>query len=153
MKLLSPVEEAYLSGTREFTKSQQRYIRYRLRKKLKLIDESRDAAAARLLRLEGGSSLVGRGVAASNNNNYNERWRGEWDFRSIPRVSNPRVLLGHGISNPTLHQKSTNNLHYINYDSILSHNKVQMRLGIRFYKYSRKSGCLLSLWLLSNSLF
>jgi hypothetical protein len=59
MRLLSPVEEAYLNGTRDFTKAQQRYIRYRLKKKLRLLDESRDAAAAAaamLLRLE--SSLV-----------------------------------------------------------------------------------------------
>src|SRR5215210_364062 len=50
MRVLNPVEEAYLSGTRDFTKAQQRYIRYRLKKKLMLLDESRDAAAAQLLR-------------------------------------------------------------------------------------------------------
>jgi hypothetical protein len=57
--LLSKIERAYLSGTREFTKKQQRDIRYRLRKKLKTLGEelqpmgistattieSRDAAA------------------------------------------------------------------------------------------------------------
>ena len=56
MTFLSKVERAYLQGTTEFTKAQQRYIRYRLNKKLKLLDEelqifgilqqkSRDAAA------------------------------------------------------------------------------------------------------------
>jgi hypothetical protein len=62
---LSPIEQAYLNGTRQFTKPQQRYIRYRLNKKLRLLSEeltsfgipkedleSRDAAAARLLRLD-----------------------------------------------------------------------------------------------------
>ena len=63
---LSPIEQAYLKGTRQFTKPQQRYIRYRLNKKLRLLSEeltssfgtpkedleSRDAAAARLLRLD-----------------------------------------------------------------------------------------------------
>lgn len=61
---LSPVEQAYLNGTRQFTKPQQRYIRYRLNKKLRLLSEeltsfgipkdleSRDAAAAGLLRLD-----------------------------------------------------------------------------------------------------
>lgn len=39
MALLSKVEQAYLSGTRDFTKSQQRYMRYRLRKKLRLLNE------------------------------------------------------------------------------------------------------------------
>ena len=51
VRLLSRVEQAYLNGTRDFTKAQQRYIRYRLKKKLRLIDESRDAAAAQLQRL------------------------------------------------------------------------------------------------------
>lgn len=62
---LSPIEQAYLNGTRQFTKPQQRYIRYRLNKKLRLLSEeltsfgipkedleSRDAAAALLLRLD-----------------------------------------------------------------------------------------------------
>ena len=63
---LSPIEQAYLKGTRQFTKPQQRYIRYRLNKKLRLLSEeltssfgipkedleSRDAAAAGLLRLD-----------------------------------------------------------------------------------------------------
>jgi hypothetical protein len=39
VRLLSPVEQAYLNGTREFTKSQQRYIRCRLRKKLRVMGE------------------------------------------------------------------------------------------------------------------
>jgi hypothetical protein len=41
--LLSKVEWAYLSGTREFTKAQQRCIRYRLRKKINR--DRRDAAS------------------------------------------------------------------------------------------------------------
>jgi len=62
---LSPVEQAYLNGARQFTKPQQRYIRYRLNKKLRLLGEeltsfgipkedleSRDAAAAGLQRLD-----------------------------------------------------------------------------------------------------
>ena len=36
---LSPIEQAYLNGTRQFTKPQQRYIRYRLNKKLRLLSE------------------------------------------------------------------------------------------------------------------
>jgi hypothetical protein len=61
MRLLSPIEEAYLNGTKDFTKAQQRYIRYRLKKKLRLLDESRDAAAAGLLRLgeRGGLAWLG----------------------------------------------------------------------------------------------
>ena len=59
VRLLSPVEQSYLNGTRQFTKAQQRYIRYRLRKKLRAIDEQcRDAAAAKLLRLEAAAAAA-----------------------------------------------------------------------------------------------
>ena len=60
MRVLSPVEQAYLNGTREFTKAQQRYIRCRLKKKLRLLDAQSCNAAARLQRLEEewGASLV-----------------------------------------------------------------------------------------------
>jgi hypothetical protein len=51
-RLLSPTEQAYLNGSRQFSKPQQRYIGYRFKKKLRLMDESRDAAAAQLLRLD-----------------------------------------------------------------------------------------------------
>ena len=44
---LTKVEKDYLDGTRQFTKAQQRYIRCRLRKKLRLInEESYNIAAA-----------------------------------------------------------------------------------------------------------
>ena len=39
MTFFSPVERAYLEGTREFTMAQQRYIRCRLRKKLRIMGE------------------------------------------------------------------------------------------------------------------
>lgn len=43
--LLSPVEQAYLSGTRDFTKPQIRYIKCRLKKKLQQLDEQGCKAA------------------------------------------------------------------------------------------------------------
>jgi hypothetical protein len=52
--LLSPVEQAYLSGTRDFTKPQIRYIKCRLKKKLRRLDEQGCNAAAMLQRLERG---------------------------------------------------------------------------------------------------
>jgi hypothetical protein len=55
VRVLSPVEQAYLSGTRDFTKPQQRYIKCRLKKKLRLLNEESCNAAARLERLEGDS--------------------------------------------------------------------------------------------------
>jgi hypothetical protein len=58
VRVLSPNEKALLDGNHDFTRVKQRYIRYRLKKKLRLLDESRDAAAAQLLRLEGEDSLV-----------------------------------------------------------------------------------------------
>ncbi len=54
---LSPVEQAYLSGTREFTKPQIRYIRCRLKKKLRLLDEE--------LKLSGILNSSSSGVAAN----------------------------------------------------------------------------------------
>ena len=51
--LLSPVEQAYLAHKEQFSKTKQRYVRYRLRKKLRLIIEDQGcAAAATLQRLE-----------------------------------------------------------------------------------------------------
>ena len=49
--LLSPVEQAYLAHKEQFSKTKQRYVRYRLRKKLRLIEEQGCAAAATLQRL------------------------------------------------------------------------------------------------------
>jgi hypothetical protein len=70
MKLLSPVEQAYLNGTREFTKPQIRYIKCRLKKKLRHLDEKGCNAAALLQRLE------------------EEGWRGDSLVRIPPRVGN-----------------------------------------------------------------
>jgi hypothetical protein len=42
---LSPSEKVLLEGNHDFSKAKARYLRYRINKKLKLI-ESRDAAAA-----------------------------------------------------------------------------------------------------------
>jgi hypothetical protein len=39
MTFLSKVEQAYLQGTREFTKTHQRFIGYRINKKLRLPGE------------------------------------------------------------------------------------------------------------------
>ena len=50
MTFFSPVERAYLEGTKEFTKAQQRYVRCRLSKKLR---------------------IMGEDVASCNNNNNN----------------------------------------------------------------------------------
>lgn len=50
MSLLSKTEKAYLSGNHDFSKTKQRYVRYRLKRKLLLIDEERRDVAAKLLR-------------------------------------------------------------------------------------------------------
>ena len=49
---LSKVEKAYLNGTTEFTKPQIRYIKCRLKKKLRRLDEQGCNAATLLQRLE-----------------------------------------------------------------------------------------------------
>lgn len=69
MTFLSLTEQAYL-GTREFTKAQQRYIRYRINKKLKLLSKelqlfgilkSRHAAASQLPQFDSAVDQPGRG--------------------------------------------------------------------------------------------
>ena len=70
MRLLSPVEQAYLNGSREFTKPQIRYIKCRLKKKLRHLDEKGCNAAALLQRLEE---------------------EGRWD--SLVRIQPPSILL------------------------------------------------------------
>ncbi len=52
MTFLSPTEQAFLNGSREFTKAQRRYIRCRLKKKIRLLQEESCNAAARLQRLD-----------------------------------------------------------------------------------------------------
>lgn len=89
MRLLSPVEQAYLDGTREFTKTQQRYIRCRLRKKLRLVNEQSCNAAARLQHLDAASSLMvaqpGRALATTHDEIDIEK-------RSLGRDSSPGPL-------------------------------------------------------------
>ena len=46
------MERAYLNGTRDFTKAQRRYIKCRLKKKLRLLNEESCNAAAMLQRLD-----------------------------------------------------------------------------------------------------
>jgi hypothetical protein len=58
MTFLSPTEQQFLNGSRQFTKAQQRYIRCRLKKKLRLLnEESRKAAAALQPRCNGTNNL------------------------------------------------------------------------------------------------
>jgi hypothetical protein len=72
MTFLSPTEQQFLNGNRQFTKAQQRYIRCRLRKKLRFLnEESRNAAAALQLRCNGMNnnevnSFLSKAVALSN---------------------------------------------------------------------------------------
>ena len=59
MNLLSPSEKALLDGNHNFTTAKQRYLRYRIRRKLRLLDEqSRSAAAALQLRCNGPNNLL-----------------------------------------------------------------------------------------------
>ena len=60
-KFLTPTEEAYLNKTKEFTNAQQRYIRCRLKKKLRLLSEqvnSCNVAADERAGCDSWSSLV-----------------------------------------------------------------------------------------------
>jgi hypothetical protein len=120
MRLLSPLEEAYLNCTGVFTETQQRYICYRLKKKLRLLDESRDAAAARLLRRsrvdnnDNNSGLVAaqlaeRSFADTIIGNYNENKSPRWDLNPRPKVfapTTPLLFLERRFTKPSLCQLS-----------------------------------------------
>jgi hypothetical protein len=43
MLLLSPTEQAYLQNKEQFSKAKQRYVKCRLKKKLRLLEESYSA--------------------------------------------------------------------------------------------------------------
>jgi hypothetical protein len=112
--LLSPSEKALINGSHNFSKDKQRYLRYRIRKKLRLVEEEGRSAAAALppryrspnnlpttsmnigtliqealtrRKVERGSpSLVGRGIA----NPMSERTRG---FEMLLMDGNAKVPL------------------------------------------------------------
>src|SRR5918998_1388646 len=100
---LTKVENEYLDGTRPFTKAQQRYIRCRLRKKLRLLNEescnvaaalSERSNAAATLNLEFYKSSAGSGNFALSS------FSGSPKQRSEDRISNPRVLSDMGLAIP-----------------------------------------------------
>ena len=101
---LTNVEKEFLDGSRQFTQAQQRYIRCRLRKKLRLLNEqSRNVAAAMRERSNAAATLDLR--------NYNKISAGSGNivskapFSAFPlRNFEPTCPFGHGISNPTPYQ-------------------------------------------------
>ena len=101
---LTKVENEYLEGTRQFTKAQQRYIRCRLRKKLRLLNEESCNVATAL-------SERSNTAATIDLRNYNKSSAGSGNFvlssfsdtpkqRSEDRISNPRVLSDMGLAIP-----------------------------------------------------
>ena len=101
---LTKVEKEYLDGTRQFTKAQQRYIRCRLRKKLRLLNEESCSVAAALIESSNAAATL-------NLRNYNKISAGSGNFvlsscsdcpkqRSEDRISNPRVLSDMGLAIP-----------------------------------------------------
>ena len=99
---LTKVEKEYLDGTRQFTKTQQRYIRCRLRKKLRLLNEVSCNVAAALSERSNAAAILDLV-------SYNEKGAGSGNFAFPSRrearednISNPRVLSDMGLAIPTL---------------------------------------------------
>jgi hypothetical protein len=90
---LTKVEKEYLDGSRQFTKAQQRYIRCRLGKKLRLLNEQSCNVAAAL-------SERSNAAATLDLRNYNKSSAGSGNFVRFPRISNPRVLSDMGLAIP-----------------------------------------------------
>ena len=101
---LTKVENEYLDGTRTFTKAQQRYIRCRLRKKLRLLnEESCNVAAALSERSNAAATLDLRNynkISAGSGNFALSSFSGSPKQRSEDRISNPRVLSDMGLAIP-----------------------------------------------------
>ena len=90
---LTNAEKQYLDGSRQFTKAQQRYMRCRLRKKLRLLnDESCNVAAALRERSNAAATIDLR--------NYNKNSAGSGNFVPFTGSSNPRVLSDMGLAIP-----------------------------------------------------
>ena len=96
---LTKVEKEYLDGTRQLTKAQQRYIRCRLRKKLRLLNEQSCNVAAAM-------SERGNAAATLDLRNYNKSSAGSGRLvpltsqREDADISNPRVLSDMGLAIP-----------------------------------------------------
>src|SRR5687767_13808845 len=101
---LTKVEKEYLDGSRQFTKSQQRYIRCRLRKKLRLLNEESCNVAAALSERSNAAAMLDL-------RNYNKSSAGSGTFAlslassvqeagTESRISNPRVLSDMGLAIP-----------------------------------------------------
>ena len=97
---LTKVEKEYLDGTRQFTKTQQRYIRCRLRKKLRLLNEVSCNVAAALSERSNAAAILDLV-------SYNEKGAGSGNFAFPSRrearednISNPRVLSDMGLAIP-----------------------------------------------------
>jgi len=90
---LTKVEREYLDGTRQFTKAQQRYIRCRLRKKLRLLNDHCCNFAASMRERSNANATI-------DSRNYNERSAGSGNFVLLRRISNPRVLSDMGLAIP-----------------------------------------------------
>lgn len=72
LPLITPVEEAFLNNTRHFTNAQKRYIRCRLKKKLRLLEQQLNSRNVALAERSGCNAInvtekyVERDVALSN---------------------------------------------------------------------------------------
>jgi hypothetical protein len=90
--LLSPVEQAYLQDREQFSKVKQRYVRYRLRKKLRSLGQELGGIDNNVISVESCAAAANRdalvaqpGRAKANNNDDNEkspRWDLDHDFLS-----------------------------------------------------------------------
>ena len=99
---LTNVEKEFLDGSRQFTQAQQRYIRCRLRKKLRLLNkESCNVAAALSERSNTAATLDLRNSDKSSAGSGNFVLSSFSDIpkqRSEDRISNPRVLSDMGLA-------------------------------------------------------
>jgi hypothetical protein len=83
--LLSPTEQAYVNGTRDFSKAQQRYLGYRIKKKFSRLGVAAAAAASECRDAAAASRDGPNGLVAQPGYYYIEK-------NSLGRELNPRPL-------------------------------------------------------------
>ena len=101
---LTNVEKGFLDGFRQFTQAQQRYIRCRLKKKHRLLNEQSSNVAAAVRERSNAAATIDLGdynkSSAGSGNFVLSSFSGSPKRRSEDRISNPRVLSDMGLAIP-----------------------------------------------------
>jgi hypothetical protein len=101
MLLLSPTEQAYLTDKEQFSKTKQRYLRYRIREKLRCDAVEKARISRNGVELITTTRTFGHGISSSSNNIIISNSDSNTERGSPrPAVRAGSNLVGRGIANP-----------------------------------------------------